>query len=562
MKNARILAQDLYQEYSLSSSSKKMPELGTLNIQNGNEDNYYATYQQGKVNIQAQNPLTAVYGISVLEVGARSGHLPEFLGEKAPKYPLRPLWIGCSHIAQLNSVYGLAIPTFMIIQDITFDENAALHQHCKCILQMGYNAIILGRQDSSVVLPAITHSVDLNELCNFFKSYGLKVIIKVELLNQHEDKNGNGNGNCRFSESLQELLLNKNNETIDYLLWEAAFDGVEDPISTSTSTSTQYDLALAEVQKLEIALQEKISLIYFVPSPDLASAHKQTKWLTKLCDDVGKKTLIAFSALAGSFYDDHLPLHPLWEALRQSPDVSATPLMPIINGGSVKQGEGLWPVLKTELFECFFSSMRRHVFAGAIILTNGLPKKKGVLACNLWIAAQMQWREQSPALYAETWFKAFRPELEYERYEQALKTISDVARELSLLRSQLHIKEVDRISSEICRAKAEAMLSQLNFLQLIFTKDKENDKSKMQLSLADYFRFFNRDVRQTLLHIMQMLNISLPNAMNGVDVQESFWTKLLESSGAGIRGASKVSFLDKPNSESGDPRLRLILSEN
>jgi len=462
-----------------------MAKLDQIIIRKNHSEVFNTTYAAGKIGFEADSPLAGVYGLRQVEAATLSGYLGELLGKNAPRYALRPLWVG---VEQLEG---------------------EVHKCAQRIAELGYNAVVLTSEQLSSL-----H--DLNEISAVLRNYGLKVIVKHATL-----------------DSLHVLW-----PAIDYLFWEASY------LSEKTDRdSIEYDLALNEVSRLEQMLPTKVGLIYYIRSESLAESKRITPWLSKLCDEMGPKTLFCYEAMV-----EAQRLHPFWEAQRLSPDVSATPLLPIIDAGCVKDGEGLWPVLPLDLLEACFSRMTRHHFAGAVMQVRALPTSRGLLDCNLWVASSLLWKDLSPALAAETWFKAYRPDLDFSRFESALRMIERIAVELRSL----------EVSGDEARAKAEAMISQLNLLQLLFSKEVKGEGP----TFSDYFNYFARDARRLILHALQLLNQSIPNLMLGMDVQDSFWTRLLENPGSGIRGTAKVELHCEPQVNGNDPVMQRIFKEN
>lgn len=122
------------------------------------------------------------------------------------------------------------------------------------------------------------------------------------------------------------------------------------------------DLTLAEIVIKEMKTQEENAgnreLIFYVPQNPL--------WLSNLCDEAGKRTVISFPSTL-----------PFWQALRRELEISSTPLLPLLNE------------------EEDFCRLRRHRFAGA--LCPALDEQ------SQWVAGQALWHGLSPRLSRETW---------------------------------------------------------------------------------------------------------------------------------------------------------------
>jgi hypothetical protein len=59
----------------------------------GQQEGYKASFEAGKVHLQADTPLAIAYGISRTRVAVATGHLTSFLGERQPRYAFRCLWV-------------------------------------------------------------------------------------------------------------------------------------------------------------------------------------------------------------------------------------------------------------------------------------------------------------------------------------------------------------------------------------------------------------------------------------------------------------------------------------
>ena len=518
MKNARLLAHKLCNEYSAKVNGTKLPKLNPLLIRDSKDESCTLSYHAGILKIEAGCPIGAVYALSQAKAGSQSKHLAEILGTKTPRFYLRPLWI----LGEVNP----------------FNDLSKQHEACRRLLELGYNAVILDR------------SIQSNTV-SLLHDYGIKIIFKPMKITESFLS-------VKYQHDLKNLLEDYLSNGIDYIFWESGLYSQELEEDPLTRELTQEDLAHYEMKLLEETIAQNAGLIYYISTPDLYNADKQAKWMPRLCHDAGKKTIIAFSAFAGNPDEDHLPMHPFWETLRLSPDTLETPLLPILNGGNVNQGEGLWPILSLDLLNRFFTQMDRHRFAGAAIMTRTLPGRSGFLECNLWVAGRMMWESRSSYLYAETWCEAFRPDLNIKKFGAIFEIARRISVDLSILRAVLQGKYVE--PAEECRARAESSLGQLNYLVAIFSKVKGEEQAGVPF-LADYVRYFERDARRIIMHALQSMNISLPNLMSGIDAHESFWTKLLESPGSGIRGAAKVALLELPNQGLQDVKMPMIYRE-
>lgn len=340
----------------------------------------------------------------------------------------------------MGEYLGRREPAFPLRPLWVFD--APTEAFCKSLCRMGYNAVILaGEVDPSL-----------------FQSYGLKVFIKPEIKNF-----------CPLN-----LSFKPGNDRVDGIFWES---GVSNPEFLGDPGA--FDLTLFDLVNKEMTLIEKsignLELIYYMPLCE------EVYWLSDLMDNAGPRTTIAFSAVAGDPREDHLPRHPFWDTLRALPDISSTPLLPIINTGAVKQGECLWPAPPLDLLEQFLPRLTRHNFAGFVGMTTRVPESYGLLHLSLWAAAQALWHGKTPELSVETWLKAHRPDLNFSSVDFiAMRGIVKGA-------GQAQTKE-----------RQGALLSALLLLDL---KHKQ----------SAYFTHFASDMR---------------NLLQSPDGKDSFWTKM------------------------------------
>ena len=198
------------------------------------------------------------------------------------------------------------------------------------------------------------------------------------------------------------------------------------------------ELLTEEMQLLEDSLKGIGSLIFFLPVTE-SSVERRGKDLIALSQAAGPGTILAFSSVSGRVHRDHKAPHPVWKLLRSLPYKITTPLLPIVNLGGIKHGEGLWPSLPFDLYDSYLSRMHRHQFAGAIALVNHLPSGMGMLHGSLWIGGQILWREMSSDLLAETWLSAFR-----NAGDQAKELIQNLTQVRTLVLELSHSKTVMR----------------------------------------------------------------------------------------------------------------------
>lgn len=550
MKKIHEVCKTIALRYS-QNKAKRDPQLIWHAKQSTDSEVFSCRYAGGEIKVDAESAQAAVYGMSQLTIGAPSGHYAEFLGNWNPRFPLRPLWIGCDAELIIAPGISLTLPAFLMRQQ----ENN-LDLFCQRVLELGYNSILLGSRDSSLANLSEEFILDLETLCGIFHDYALKVILKPNL--SFESSLGKCPLNPQYADATQKHLRTfiQRVPNVNYLFWEGGFlhpDCIRHPLAHD---ATQAELVQAEVTMVEASLPKSTGLIYYVPAPDASIAKQQAAWMSPLSDQMGPRTILAFSATSGDPYADHLSPHPFWETLRRSPDVSATPLMPIVNVGAVRQGEGLWPILTFDMVDNYFSRCRRHSFAGVISLVNQLPNRGSFLDCNLWVSSQVLWKERPAFLMAETWFSSQRPDLNFHAMADALRAIRQFAIELSLLRSFQNEKHRDILSNEECRTMATSLLARLKHLEHIFEKEeKKRTKKTERPTFFDYFTFFARDARRMISHFLQRFNVSSLQLREQDDMHDGFWTKATNIN-------TKPILLENPQKGTPGSRMEMIYLES
>ncbi len=530
MRKCQELATALAAEYAEKSKNKRMPKL-ILSLKDKPDEGFSAKYSAGKLSIHAGSLLAQTYAICHLGAAINAGHLPDSLGENHPRFPLRPLWLKALMEVFLTDHVTLHLPEFMLAED----AKVLIPRFCKRLIECGYNSVLIGTHLSNWKLsPSTTTSSPTTNLEDIFQQlhdHGIKIILKP---NFAIDATTLFLGSPQLKTHLQNSFdaLFRLFPKIDAFFWESLCQTpayLNDPMALD---STDGEIALTEIKLLEHCLQNRSNLIFYIPSPPKNEALRQARWITKFVDEMGVKSLLSFNAVSGSFYDDHSADHPLWELLRTSPDVSSTALLPIINIGLVKQGEGLWPITNFDLLDRFVSRCYRHHFEGAIGLISHIPESGSLLDCNLWVAGQTLWRDHPPFLIAETWFKAFRPAEDAQFSLELMKIARGIVLQLSLLRS-IASNESEGISLGIDEAKihGESILSSLKKLKLLYEKQVSlhlDVKDDSRPSIKEYFSFFAHDVKQLLGSFLPTFNLPLSHVLDEEESQISFWSHELE----------------------------------
>lgn len=467
MQKNKNLVDTMSQEYSATfkvhNSFKMQPRIQMGAIRQNKEEAFRALYDAGIVTLDAENSLAAVFGFSQIITGVLSGHLPDYLGEKKPRFHLRPLWLS------------------------SFEKFSP-----RRVIELGYNAIVLPMDILNEEMVAV------RALC---KDHGIKIIWAMENLHRQETI-----PTCpfdgKFKEYYQEYFHSKQDVSSDYIFWESKIGAPRFDHHPLAIEATILDLLIEELKFLEANVSQKSRLIYYLPIVKGHSHEKQAVWLKGLIENASPFTTISFSAYSGKNCDDHLNLHPLWSYLRNSVDPVGISLLPIINAGAVNTGEGLWPTPSIEAIDQVLARMERHRFVGAIAKSRKLPAGRGFLDCSLWITGQSLWQKATAHQFLETWLKAYRPGEDTSKCIEVIVEARTIAMEI---RSMSEVSNNDNL-----KLHAESLLLRLRKLPTDVLKD--------------YITFFKRDARRNIFYALQQKNIPTTSYQEVDDQEESFWT--------------------------------------
>lgn len=515
MKKCHELASVLATEYAEHSKHKRYPQLLTAVVEKKGEG-YKSSYAGGKLKITANNSLAEAYAISQMGTAIRAKHFGDYLGENSPRFTLRPLWLKATVEIPLTEELTLNLPEFMLAED----AKLLLPRFCKRLIECGYNAILIGSQNCNWKLTSNPQptALDLNVVIQQLHDHGIQVILKPNFKTEISH-----NAPHKSKEYLKGVLdeLFQKFSTIDALFWESLWRTEAYLDGESSLDSTDAEIAFSEIQILENCLQNRSKLVFYMCDPEatLKEAERHAKWMINLLDAMNQGTLLAFNAVNGHIYDDYSNDHPLWELLRQSIDSSATPLLPIINVGLVKQGEGLWPVTNFDLLERFLPRCTRHHFAGVIGTASHLPRSGSVLDCNLWVSGQALWHSIPPLLLAETWFKAFRPEENFAFSLQMMHMARSIVLDLTLLSKE-------SVAAEDAKMHGDSLMAHLR--QLKWRIEKETSQVSSHPSIKDHFLFFFKNVQHLIGAFLPTYNLPLSYQTDGDDPLGSFWNHELD----------------------------------
>lgn len=486
------LQQSCQEEISTGSNASDSLRIQCRVVEPSSEERLETALEGRLLRLQAWNSAAGLSQVYNLKLAARSHCLPVFLGPRKPRFKRRVLWL----------MGGQA--------------------KGQRIAELGY---------STVILPA-----DRLKECKALTDYGLELFVDLSVDSCDSLCPLDGEYRAAVKEAVGAL------DGVAGVFWRSRWTEPAFTEHPDARDCTQYDLVLEEMELLEECLGER-ELIYFSVANDAQSLQSQSQWLETLCDDALKGTSIAFSTVAGEPWEDHQPLHPFWQRLRASPDHSSTPLLPIVNAGAVRQGEGLWPSLPVEMIDEVLARMKQPGFDGLIAMTASVPEAGCFLDANLWICAQACWENTSARLLEETWLRAWYPEQSYDELRNALIELRQLVVALSELQTLPKLANGSCPEADRYRVRAEGLLGRLNALRSRFLADEPSDGEGVP-RFADYLCFFVRDAKRRVLHFIQSHHISMANVLTGKDMQESFWTSIGGDSSRGIGSGATVMCLD------------------
>ncbi len=303
----------------------------------------------------------------------------------------------------------------------------------------------------------------------------------------------------------------------------------------SSDELLELEVAEKRIADWEKQLGKTHKLIVYLSCTSVEAAQRQAEWLPELCDRCAETTILAFPAIAGAATDIEASLHPLWSRLRTIHLSSAVGFMPVVNAGMLQLGEGLWPILNAARLEEILAYMSYHTFAGLLCLAGAVPPCSGLAACNLWIAGQVQWVGRTANPLIDTWFRAYRPDLDPNLFQKTSKDAEQIMRKLAVLRN-------GNVPNEEARVLSDIVVSQLTHF------------SRQFASHSDYIRYFCRDAWCFLVDALNILRLPLTPVLLHADLSGGFWTE----AGSG----HKITVRSTPQPRLGDPSMIRLFHEN
>lgn len=528
MESNLLLAHELVEEVN---RCQNIPDIHFDRIEADNTEKFKSHSWGGTVHLTAHSSLAAAYAAYQLKAALQSDSLGSWLGERTPSFPQRWLWLVGSQPITVGEGLQVAFP--YNLEELHLEKQAS--KIAKRLISLGFNGLIIGGDLGSEA--GIKNEKMLSDLIHYLHNYELKIAVKFST----------GTDVASLA-----ALLKKNK--IDALLWESIFPLQQGP----AKSNTLLDLHREELGKIEKVLYPYgCSLLYYIPSPNNLTAKIHASIFNTLSDEAGNKTTITFSPVSGAPFLDHLLPHPFWDTLYKRQASCATPLLPLLNMGSLSLGEGLWPAPPLELIQRFMPSNSRHNFGGAIVLTKYLPCSGTPLDASLWITGHALFHKAlSVDMLTIMWLKAFQPEMAQQLWLQGCSYCRQAVKELYYLIDSYKFYESkgrELFSRTELSSRVETSFYNLQAARQQFTKISQPSQQRAGANLAEYFRYFSRDLQRLLAMTTRGRNILLPKFAD--DKGPSFWTK----EGG---GKEQTSLLSQPHIDEKIETLHQIFLEN
>lgn len=377
------------------------------------------------------------------------------------------------------------------------DKIVDLDKAAKRILELGYNHLLL----EGLVDPAW-----IDQLA----AWGLKVIVKPVF--PFDEQEG-----CPVDPSFKEKLVSQLHAYQKYpqLYFE----------SMSSKPVFLHHPKARDFLFLDLVMEELKLVEHLTPKLIYATPKLKPSQAKKLELETGKNTLLS------SWHDDETDMESI---------------LPLVNGGLMKMGGGLWPVLNREALSSALEKMGSKL--GMIAVTQQLPGYGGFLDANLWSLGHALIRKEPLNVLVEEWFQATKPLLYHREVFRRLEHLTNDLIWMTRFNSEM---SRDKISNEESKALGAKCLSELNLLE-----------EKVSPALYPLFQIFSKDARRILLHFSQCLNITLPNVLREQDEGPAFFTEIFTTPGEGIRSSAKVVLKDKPNADKLEGVMAEVYREN
>lgn len=513
---------------------EEVPGLQVCYGHEGSFQGYTLAVGRHSVKVAAKTALGAAYGINCAAAACKARAI-EWLGEQRPRYERRIFFLEGAVAVSLPGGFKLSLPRSLTSSATLKEFEEALVALCRGVILLGFNTLAFGAMfacpTEEVALPAEALSL----IDAVIGEFALELIAMPI-------------GECT-SCSLEGLLA----------VWPSCRSILYHAKSVPMGfQATRLDSLVAEAYAATRVLPGNMDLLFYVPYNALDNSEGLCRGLwSLLCDELPPSTTLIFGATAADPPRCGAAIHPFFDELCRSADVSSTPLMPIINAGCIGAGAGLWPLSLAPYIEQVVAKCRRHNFSGVIALSSAMPQTVGLSHSNLWVLGQCLWTPAIPACeLMAMWFECFRADIDYTKAAPLLAEATALA--LDVIRC---LNDPWPKNREQWRCYLESMLARLKVLALAPWDDCQLSTTSLP-GLRAYFQPFYADMRRLLFHLILTHQVSLSQAVEEQDLSPGFWTSLKAMPRQGIRTGAEVSLLTSPKSTSLPDELQAIYSHN
>ncbi len=404
---------------------------------------------------------------------------------------------------------------FLYVPALFMQYSVAEHVIAR-LKEIGANAIVLGHQGVEKMTAKKIEWQRLTSLLKTLHAQQIKIILKPQF-DWKEKTSCPLDPLFRLDCEKKLKQFNKIFPLCDFILWDSLLwhpNYFSHPASEECLT---LDLVQQELKLVQESLAPKVKLIFSISSPDSLKAHKISTWFKKLLSLTNEHLLIAFPLVAGEMTADHQLLHPIWKKVKELE--GAVPFMPLINGGAITQGEGLWPSIPFEQFETYSHLLNSCQLTNCLVLTPKIPVGQGFLALNLWVVSHLK-----KGLYVEEliakWFDSYQAHFDYFLYKDFLQRVRQLILDLSFLRMTLTSHHYSVTLIEEMKILVESLHARMKHLQVQLKKLTLVWPSSF---LQEYFLLFAIDAHKIINIAVKQFNLHFSLSLLEMDEQHSFW---------------------------------------
>lgn len=382
---------------------------------------------------------------------------------------------------------------------------------CTHLHSLGYQNVCFQASASSIASPLIQ---EVEQSLKKLKTWGIGVYLQIELKDSRPDFF------ALLPQNLSKLFALL--PSLKGIFWPAQFVNVH-----SFTPEENRDMSLLEKAQKEFCALEAFSQKVILELPDI-----QNHYFTPSCEFLEDFFLTLPQKMKVSLAFGTELFDKTFDALASHTPLSFAQIIPKLTVFSAPFGKGLWPELPTQKIESQTKLLLALNFQGFSCQAFDLPAPhtpSGILLSCL--AFTLSVPLDIPSLSSRL-LKYFHPDSslkvsdldEVSQLSQALKALENEYKNPKQLASSLLIRSQLLEQNTLPKQKAEE--------DILYTQ----------------LRYFLRDYRKLILYYLGKKDLSLPQALTGDDLKESFFAHTEKPSAQGIGRAMKVE-LFKSESE-------------